>query len=347
MARAEMSSSAPLAGGVDGPATPLRRGDTVLLTGATGFVGRHLHGALEAAGYRVRCGSRDPARAAASRADQDWVRFDLADPATVDSALAGCQGAIYLVHGMGGQHQDYPAQERAAAHVFRRAAERAGVKRIVYLGGVAPQGRPSRHLSSRLETGSILRAGRVSTMELRAAMVIGAGSAGWQIVRDLASRLPVMILPRWLQSHSWPVGIHDVVAALLLALRCESAESAWFDVPGPERLSHKHLLRRVTAHMGRHPLMLDVPVLSPRLSSYWLGLVTRANLSLARELVQGLRHDMDPTGRRVWELDPQRELQPIGAAVTQALEDERCAQSPGPATRARLAQLGRSLAPHS
>jgi uncharacterized protein YbjT (DUF2867 family) len=317
-----------------------QRGETVLLTGATGFVGSYLRPALRAAGYRVRCASRNPQRAAAQDPDGEWVSCDVSQPETVKAALEGCRSAVFLVHAMGDGQPDYPQRERAAALAFRQAAEELGLRRVVYLGGVAPQGPPSKHLQSRIDTGELLRAGSLSVIELRAAMIIGVGSASWLMLRDLARRLPVMLLPRWLKNHSWPVAIDDVVAAVLVALARPGSDSQWYDVPGPERISHRDMLRRVARRMGNNPRFLSVPVLSPRLSSYWIGLVTRTELSLARELVEGVRYDLDPSGPTIWELAPQHPLLPLDTAVDQALRHETRREVPALEHHAPLAALG-------
>lgn len=326
---------------------PPAEGECVLLTGATGFVGRYAYPALRAAGYRVRCASRRPDQAELDFPDREWVRYDAEDPATVGPALEGCSSALFLVHGMGSSSSaaDYPERERAAATAFREAAEAAGLRRVVYLGGVAPQGRPSKHLQSRLDTGEVLRSGAVSTIELRAAMVVGLGSSSWLMLRDLAKRLPAMLLPRWLRNHSWPVSIDDVVAALLIALAHPDDSSAWFDAPGPERLSHRDLMVRVAKLMGKSPRMISVPVLSPRLSSYWIGLVTRTDFSLARELVEGLRFDLDPSGTSIWTLAPDHELQSLDDMIRNALAEEGRRTSPTAEHREKLAALGARLAP--
>jgi len=293
---------------------------TVLLTGATGFVGRHLFPALVAAGWRVRCATRNPERARAEQPDREWVRLDVADEASVRQALEGCEAAYYLVHGMGGGG-DYPDREASAARTFREMASGAGLRRLVYLGGVAPSGEPSRHLRSRLETGRLLRAGRVPTVELRAAMIIGPGSESWHIVRDLAARLPAMVLPKWLSHTSCPVHVDDVVRALVHAADMPVEGSCWLDVPGPESLSHRELLRRVAGAMLKRPPLFDVPVLTPRLSSYWIALITRADLRLAQELVEGLRSNLEPTGPSIWEeLEPGP--MPLAEAIRRALAAE-------------------------
>lgn len=314
-----------------------------LVTGATGFVGRHLLQALEAAGLAVRCASRDPDDARRQFPDRQWVEADLHRPHTLEAALAGCRTAFYLVHGVGSSG-DYATREREAALDFRAAAAAAGLERIVYLGGVAPAGPPSRHLASRLETGEILRQGPVPCVELRAAMVVGAGGESWVIVEQLAGRLPAMVLPRWLRNRSCPVAVEDVVVALLAGLDLPSGWSGALDVPGPEVLSHRDLLRLVARRLGHRPPMLDVPVLSPHLSAYWIGLVTSANLALAQELVEGLRTDLLPADQGIWRLLPDHQRLTVDEAVEHALADRAADPSPGAAAAERLRTLGRHWA---
>jgi uncharacterized protein YbjT (DUF2867 family) len=202
---------------------------------------------------------------------------------------------------MGGADRDFREAERQGARNFARAAADSGCRRVVYLGGVAPRGMPSEHLASRLEVGSILRSGGVLTIELRAAMIIGNGSISWKIVRDLGMRLPVMILPRWLESRSRPIALEDVVTALLDARRILLLRSDWFDIPGPDELSAREMLC-IVGHLrgGRIP-MLRVPLLTPRLSALWLRLVTGAPYEVARELVLGLTDDLLPRDERFYE----------------------------------------------
>ncbi len=297
---------------------------SILLTGATGFVGRHLYPALDAAGLAVVCGTRDPERARRRFPEREWVEIDLDRPHTLEPALAGHRKAFYLVHGMGGggdgDESDYVERESGAARDFAAAAARAGLDRIVYLGAVAPPGKPSRHLASRLAVGEILRAGEVPAVELRAAMVAGTGGSSWRIVRDLAKRLPVMVLPSWLHNRSSPVFVDDAAVALLGALDLEG--SGWFDLPGPEVVSHRDLLVRVAKRFGFEPRMVDVPFVTPRLSSYWIGLVSGADLSLARELVEGLTSDLLPSGESIWDRLPGRRPTPLDRAIREAIEDE-------------------------
>ena len=321
-------------------ASPATRG-RVLLTGATGFVGCHVYPALRAAGFEVTCTSRDPERAARQTPDRVWVRVDVDDPGSF-SALAGCDAVVYLVHQMEGG-RGYGQREARAARALRKAAEAAGVRRIVYLGGVAPSGAASPHLESRLATGELLRGGGVPAIELRAGMIVGAGSASWQIVRDLAARLPAMLLPRWLENVSSPVAIDDVVAAILWALTGAPPVSSWYDVPGPEVLSHHAVITRVAAVMGKRPTMVGVPVVTPLLSSYWIALVTRIGLPMARELVQGLQSNLVPTEPSVWAHMPRHAVSSLEDAARRALADERAAHVPAPSAVERLRALGRSL----
>jgi uncharacterized protein YbjT (DUF2867 family) len=305
---------------------------TILLTGATGFVGGAVRPALVRAGWQVRCLTRNAARARARTPGLDWVEGDVADPASCARALEGSAAALYLVHGIG-EGPDYHGRERAAAATFADAAARAGVDRIVYLGGVAPAGRGggSEHLRSRLDVGAALRAGPVTTIELRASMIVGFGSLSWLIVRDLAARLPVMVLPRWLKSRTQPIAIDDVVAALERALDLPVTASAWFDLPGPVTLSGREILEQTAEIMGLgHPRMVELPLLSPRLSSLWVRFVTRAQWSVAREVVVGLTEDLLATDDGFWSLIDHPDRLPFAEAARRALDAERSRRRPVP-----------------
>lgn len=301
-----------------------KQAPVVLLTGATGFVGRHLYPELVRSGCAVRCLTRDVERARARWPDRQWVGGDVGAPGQVEQALDGCDAAFYLVHGMAEGGSDFRTREVTSAERFAAASAASGVRRIVYLGGLEPQGPPSEHLASRLEVGEALRAGRVTAVELRASMIIGHGSLSWLIVRDLAARLPAMVLPRWLNSRTQPVAIRDVVLALAGALEVPLPVSAWFDIPGPDILTGREILEETAELMGlRRPVMVQVPVLSPWLSSHWVRFVTRAEWSVAREIVVGLAHDFLAHDGRYWDLIGHRSLLPFREAARLALAAER------------------------
>ena len=300
----------------------MARARPVVVTGATGFVGRALVPALLAAGHRVRATARRLPAAPDRRVE--WIAADLARPAELPRVLAGARAAFFLVHGLaaGG---DYPEVERRTAAAFAREAARARVGRIVYLGGVQPRGRPSRHLASRLAVGEVLRAGAVPALELRASMIVGAGSASWQVVRDVALRLPAMLLPAWARSRTRPVAVEDVVAALVAALDLPlAARGAVADLPGPEVLTVREILERVAALRGRALPALATPFPVPRFSSAWLRLVSGGDARVVRELVEGLAHDLLPDdAASFWDRIGRRRLVGFDAAARRALAAER------------------------
>jgi uncharacterized protein YbjT (DUF2867 family) len=303
-----------------------------VVIGATGFVGRALAGALARRGADVRAASRRPARAGV-----EWVECDMLRPDTVSRALEGTDVAFYLVHSMG--RADFRDIDRRCAHTLVTAAASAGCTRIVYLGGVAPQGRASQHLASRLEVGEILRGGPVPTTELRASMIAGNGSLSWQIVRDLAARLPIMVLPRWLESRSCPVALPDVVDALIAA---RDVHAGWFDIPGLETLTMREMLEIVAALDGRRIPALRVPVLTPGLSAMWLKLVTRADYAVARELVLGLTDDLLPQ-RSFWDVTGLAPRWTFHAAAAHALATE----APPRGMARLLERVVRRASPHA
>jgi uncharacterized protein YbjT (DUF2867 family) len=313
---------------------------TSLVLGASGFVGRSLVPALVEDGEEVRAASRHGKGKGGEGAPSPQDRVapvvcDVRKPETLAPALRGVQTVYYLVHSMGsGDRGDYRRVERSSAENLAAAAEAAGCERIVYLGGVAPRGKPSKHLASRLGVGEVLRAGRVPAIELRAAMIIGNGSASWQVVRDLGMRLPVMLLPRWLESRSRPVAVRDVVAALVAARRVPLERSAWFDIPGPQVMTARGMLEHVAWLRGQRVPMVPVPVLTPRLSAMWLKLVTGADYAVARELVMGLKEDLLPEGDRFWDLIGHRSLMTFDEAAREALASEKA-----PPIAARIEEL--------
>lgn len=310
----------------------------VLLTGATGFVGRAVLPALLAAGLPVRAVTRRPRPDLDPRAE--WLEADLQRPADLGRALAGAGAALYLVHGMASDGGDYADAEERMAAKFAAGAAAAGLQRIVYLGGVRPRGRPSKHLASRLAVGEVLRGGSVPTLELRAAMIVGDGSASWRVVRDLALRLPAMVLPAWAESRSCPVAIDDVVAALVEAAARPLRGSAFADLPGPEALSVREILQRVAALRGRSLPAVRAPLPAPRLSALWLRLVSDADWRVVRELVLGLEHDLLPQdGAAYWPRIGRLRLISFDEAARRALAADR----PSPGLRGLLESLEEGL----
>jgi uncharacterized protein YbjT (DUF2867 family) len=260
----------------------------ILLTGATGYVGGQLLPVLLRDGHHVRCLVRDPARADLP-GGADVVRGDVRDGASVERALDGIAVAFYLVHSMTGADGDFAAADREAARTFGRAARLAGVPRVVYLGGL--DGGPdtaSEHLRSREEVAEILASHVDGTIHVRAAMVIGSESASFRMLRSLVDRLPVMIGPRWIDTRSQPVAVRDVVA-LLVKLATHPDPPREVQLGGADVLTYREMMNRYATIAGRRiPFVVRVPVLTPRLSSYWVGFVTPVQASLAKPLVQGL-----------------------------------------------------------
>lgn len=296
----------------------------VLLTGATGFVGGCLWPALEREGHEVVGLTRCAARGRERHPDRQWIEGDVSNAEQMRRALQGCDAAYYLVHGMSEGAADFRRREVDAARCFATAAAASGVRRIVYLGGMEPQGPPSEHLGSRLEVGAALRQGPVTTVELRSSMIVGHGSLSWLMVRDLAARLPAMVLPRWLKSRTQPVAVDDVMLALVRALTLDVPSSEWYDIPGPETLSGREILERTAEAMGlSRPITVEVPVLSPWLSSHWVRLVTRAEWSVAREVVVGLKDDFLAQDDRFWSRIGHAHRVPFAEAARRALAAER------------------------
>jgi uncharacterized protein YbjT (DUF2867 family) len=257
---------------------------SVVVTGASGFIGSHLAAALVTAGYHVRAMTRRPA---AYQGAGDAVPGDVADPATLGPALEGVDVAYYLVHSLG--CSDFEDAEARSAHHFAAACAQARVERIVYLGGLgADGGRLSAHLRSRRAVEQILGAGATPVTVLRAAVVIGHGSISWEITRQIVDHLPALITPRWVKTLTQPIALPDVVGYLIGVLEPTAARGRIYEIGGPDVLRYIDMLERVAA-MRHKPLPnLTVPLLTPRLSSAWLALVTDVDLPTARNLVESM-----------------------------------------------------------
>ena len=263
----------------------------ILLTGATGYVGGRLRLALEAAGRPLRCMARRPDHLR-DRVEPatEVIAGDVHEPASLGPALRGVDTAYYLIHSMANAG-DYAARDREGAEAFAAAARDAGMRRIVYLGGLGRGDRLSPHLASRQEVGRILRESGVSTIEFRASIVIGSGSLSFELVRALVEKLPVMVTPRWVATPTQPIGIEDLIAYLVAALDLEIDDSVVYEIGGPDRVSYGDLMREYARLRGLRRTMLRVPVLTPGLSSLWLGLVTPLYAAVGRELIEGVRNE--------------------------------------------------------
>lgn len=264
---------------------------SVLLTGSTGYVGGRLLLLLEEQPIAVRCLVRNPDRLRDHVAEStEIIKGDLLDPNSLASALEGVHTAYYLVHSMGGE-ADFAAKDRQAAESFAAIAAEKNVQRIIYLGGLGDDREElSPHLRSRQEVGKILRHGKVETIEFRAAVIIGAGSLSFQLIRALTHRLPIMICPRWVSTPTQPIAIDDVLAYLLAALQLPPGESRVFEIGGADVVSYGDMIKEYARQNGLRRLLLPVPVLTPYLSSLWLHLVTPANATVARHLIEGVRN---------------------------------------------------------
>ena len=297
-------------------------GNRALVFGASGYIGTNLVPRLLESGWQVRAAARHLAVLEA----RDWqgaelVTADALDPGTLPAALRDIDVAFYLVHSMAAG-KDFAELDVEAAKNFAAAAAEAGVSRVVYLGGLIPADPRSQHLKSRAETGDVLRHGAVPVTEIRAGMIVGPGSAAYEVIRDLVNYLPVMVTPRWVQSRSTPIALENLLDYLVRVARLPQASGKIYDVGGPEVLTYEQLMRQYGEIVGKRFWLLSLPVLTPRLSSYWLKFVTAVPTNIARALIDGLEHDVIADDAAIRQLIP-LELRSFRESVSAALEAEQ------------------------
>src|SRR3954467_3906388 len=298
----------------------------ILLTGGSGYVGGRLIPLLEKQGVRLRCLARSPEKMRSRvQPGTEIVQGDVLDPASLDRALRGVHTAYYLVHLMSGS-KDFEREDRQAATHFAGAAREAGVRRLVYLGGLGDNADPklSPHLRSRHEVGDILRDSGVETIEFRASLVIGTGSLSFDLVKSLTDRLPVMLCPRWLTTPTQPIAVDDVLAYLLAARDLPPGESRTFEVGGPDVVSYGDLIREYARQKGLRRWLISVPGLTPYLSGLWLALVTPTAFEVGRHLIEGLKNPTVVRDKKALDVFPP--IQPMG--LREAIQKALTSSSP-------------------
>lgn len=307
---------------------PIGRG-RILVTGATGYIGGRLLRALDGARRPVRCLARSP-ESLAGRVGLgvEVAAGDVLQAETLPAALAGIDTAYYLIHSLSGQYS-FEETDRIAARNFADAARAAGVRRIVYLGGLGNAGtRLSSHLRSRHEVGEILRGSGMPVIEFRASIIIGSGSISFDIMRALVERLPVMTTPTWVRVRTQPIAVEDVIAYLMAALDVPAESSQTFEIGGADKVSYADILRIYSAMRGLRRWLIPLPALSPRLSSLWLSLVTPVHARVGRRLVDGLRNTTtveDDVALRVFPIRPMGVRQAIERALIR--EDQEISET--------------------
>jgi uncharacterized protein YbjT (DUF2867 family) len=300
----------------------------ILLTGATGFVGGRLLHALTGHGMEVRCLVRSPEKLRKRLFPEEEVEIvtgDLLKSETLSKVLDGIEVAYYMVHSMGGrtigENKVFAERDRNAAQHFVKAADRAGLARIIYLGGLGETGdNLSKHLASRQEVAEILSSGRAQVTELRAPNIMGAGGAPFEMLRSLVERLPVMVCPRWIETRAQPIDIRDMVRYLIGCLREPATAGLSLDVGGPDILSYRDMMEIYARVRGLKRLIITVPVLTPRLSTYWVNLVTPVPSGIVNPLVEGLRNEVICRDNRIHDLIP-IELTPFEQSICNALQE--------------------------
>lgn len=298
-------------------------GARYLVFGASGYIGTNLVPFLQERGITVRAAARNPdVLKARNWQGIELVQADALDAVSLGSALNGVDVAFYLVHSMAAG-RNFSKLDLTAARNFAAAAAGAGVQRIVYLGGLVPEDASGEHIVSRRETGDALRSGPIPVTEVRAGIIVGPGSAAFEVMRDLALNLPVMVAPRWVRAKSPPIALENLLVYLLGVARNPQAAGQVYDAAGPEQVSYEEMMVLMADIAGkRPPRIIPVPILSPGLSSYWLGLVTAVPPDIAKALIGGLKHDFYADDARLRQLVPQN-LLTVREAITAAFAAER------------------------
>ncbi|MFK7844883.1 MAG: SDR family oxidoreductase [Rhodothermales bacterium] len=277
----------------------------ILVTGATGYVGGRLVPLLLDAGHDVRCFVRNPMRLKHRPWEQHvtLAKGNVFNEEELDAALQGIDIAYYMIHSLGAGEHEFAQQDRDAASNFARAASKAGVKRIIYLGGLRPKTeRISEHLKSRLETGDFLRSGDVPVTEFRAGVIVGSGSLSFELIRYLTERLPVLVTPKWVNTKTHPIAIRDVLNYLISAIDTPESEGEIIEIGGNDILSYKDMFQIYAKVRGLRRYLLKVPVLTPRLSSHWISFVTPINAKIAKPLIKGLDNEVTVQDNKAAEL---------------------------------------------
>jgi uncharacterized protein YbjT (DUF2867 family) len=310
----------------------------ILITGATGYVGGQLLPRLLASGYEVTCMVRDASRFTADRSGAHTVEADALHPGSLPSALQGIEVAYYLIHSMGGGSAGFEERDRRAAHNFAAAAKQTGVKRIIYMGGLTSEtSTVSLHLKSRQETGKVLREFGPALTEFRAGIIVGNGSISFEIIRCLTERLPVMICPRWVMTRTQPIAIGDVLDYLVTALDVPESAGEIVEIGGASIETYRSMMLTYARIRGLKRWLLRVPILTPRLSSYWLNLVTPFPGAITRPLIEGLKTEVVCTSDNAAKLFPgiipMRYAAAIEEAVSMAGPDQSLTGMIGHATQ--------------
>jgi len=320
--------------------------NSVLITGPTGFIGGRLLYALDEEGFKVRCLVRLSERLVLKRPlrqEPGVVYADLLEPDTLSRAMKGVDAAYYLVHSMGGrtiaETKAFAERDREAAKNFLRAAEEAGLRRIIYLGGLGETGdKLSKHLASRQEVARILQSGNVQTTALRAAVIIGAGGASFELIRYLVERLPVMMCPRWIDTRCQPIDVRNAISYLVGCLKEPASAGLTLDIGGPDIITYREMMLIYARVRGLHRLIFPVPVLTPRLSAYWINHITPVPAGVVFPLVEGLKTEVICRENRIRELIP-IDLIPMSQAICTALVETE--QGPGKLVSRQACFIGR------